>query len=75
MGYRVVSRFLDRARQVHVDPGTPCPDLPPEEAARLVRARCLVEVADEPSPPAPPRRRREAAPPVEPPAEPPAPGG
>ena len=78
MGYRVVSRFFDRARQVYVDPGTPCPDLVPEEAARLVRAKCLVEVADEPPPPAPARRRREVAPPAEastePPAEAPAPG-
>ena len=74
MGYQVVSRFFDRARNTYVDPGASCPDLAPEEAARLVRAKCLVEVADEPPPPAPPRRRREVATPAESPAESPAPG-
>ena len=65
MSYRVISRFFDRARQVYVDPGAPCPDLVPDEAARLVRAKCRVEGGEEP-PPA--RRRREFAPPAEPPA-------
>lgn len=65
MAYRVVSRFFDKARKAYVDPDAPCPDLAPEEGARLVRAKCLVEIAEEP-PPA--RRRRETAPPAEPPA-------
>ena len=60
MGYRVVSRFFDRARKVYVDPGASCPDLDPAEAKRLVGAKCLVEVADETSPASVPRRRRDA---------------
>ncbi|MCE9634400.1 MAG: hypothetical protein K8T90_01735 [Planctomycetes bacterium] len=59
MGYRVISRFFDRARNVYVDPGTPCPALDPAEAKRLVAANCLDVVADEPSPAVPPRRRRD----------------
>jgi hypothetical protein len=60
MGYRVVSRFFDRARNVYVDPGASCPDLDPVEAKRLVAAQCLVEVAGEASPVSTPRRRRDA---------------
>ena len=67
MPYRVVSRFFDRAREVYVDPGAACPALPPDEAARLVAARCLVEVADEPPPGPAPRRKRESAAPADPP--------
>jgi hypothetical protein len=63
MGYRVVSRFFDRARQVYVDPGASCPHLDPAEAKRLVGANCLVEVADD-APPANPLRRRRDAPPA-----------
>ena len=60
MGYQVVARFFDRARQVYVDPGETCPALDAATAKRLVAARCLVEVADEPSPASAPRRRRDA---------------
>lgn len=60
MGYRVVSRFFDRARKVYVDPGAPCPDLDAAEAKRLVAAGCLVAIEDE-SASAGARRRRDAA--------------
>ena len=60
MGHQVVSRFFDRARQIYVDPGSPCPDLDPETVRRLVAARCLVEVADETTPASSPRGRRSA---------------
>ena len=61
MGYQVVSRFFDRARNTYVDPGTPCPDIDPETAARLVRAKCLVEVPDAAPPGASPRAPRKKA--------------
>ena len=61
MGYQVVSRFFDRARNTYVDPGAPCPDLPPEEAARLVGAKCLVEIPDAPAAPAAARAPRKKA--------------
>jgi hypothetical protein len=71
MGYRVVSRFFDRARSVYVDPGAPCPVLDAAESKRLVAAGCLVAVEEEPAPTNPLRRRREVAT-VPAPAEPPA---
>lgn len=46
MAYQVVSRFFDRASGRYVDPGQECPPLPAEDATRLVRARCLVEVPE-----------------------------
>ncbi len=62
MGYEVVSRFYDRAADRYVSPGAPCPPLDSDTAARLVRAGCLVEVADpapaEDAPAAPPPRRK-----------------
>jgi hypothetical protein len=73
MGYRVVSRFFDRARQVYVDPGASCPALDAGEAKRLVAAGCLVAVEDESAPANPLRRRRDTAPAparIEPPATP-----
>ena len=71
MGYRVVSRFFDRARKVYVDPDAPCPVLDAVETKRLVAAGCLVAVEDESAPVNPQRRRREVTPapvPSEPPA-------
>jgi hypothetical protein len=62
MGYEVVSRFFDRARNVYVDPGEPCPDLDPAEAKRLVGAGCLIAVEDASASASPLRRRRDAAP-------------
>lgn len=62
MGYRVVSRFFDRARKVYIDPGAPCPVLDVAESKRLVAAGCLVAVEDEVAPANPLRRRREATP-------------
>ena len=50
MGFRVTARFFHRASGAYIDPGQECPPLPVEDAARLVRARCLVEEKD-PSPP------------------------
>jgi hypothetical protein len=61
MGYQVVSRFFDYARGVYVDPGAPCPDLDAETVARLVRAKCLVEVPDAAAPSASPRAPRKKA--------------
>jgi len=48
MAYRVVSRFLHRASGAYIDPGQECPPLPVEDLKRLIRARCLVEVQDDP---------------------------
>ena len=61
MGFQVVSRFFDRARDTYVDPGAPCPDLDAETVARLVRAKCLVEVPDAAPPGASPRTPRKKA--------------
>lgn len=61
MGFQVVSRFFDRARGTYVDPGTPCPDLDPVTAARLVRAKCLVEGPDFAPPAATARASRKKA--------------
>ena len=61
MGYQVVSRFFDRARDTYVDPGAPCPDLDPETAARLVRAKCLVEGPDTAAPASRAPRKKAAA--------------
>ena len=60
MGYRVVSRFFDKASGRYIDPGQECPPLPVEDAKRLVRARCLVETKDDP-PAAPPAPRKARA--------------
>ena len=70
MGHRVIARFFHKASGAYIDPGQDCPLLSAEDAARLVRARCLVEEKDAAPPsgngsPAPRKARpprQEAAP-------------
>lgn len=50
MRYRVISTFYDRRSDRYVEPGSKCPELDPETAARLGRAGCIVE--DDTRPPA-----------------------
>jgi len=48
VAFKVISRFFHKASGLYIDPGQDCPLLPAEDAARLVRARCLVKVPDPP---------------------------
>jgi hypothetical protein len=73
LALKVISRFFHRASGAYIDPGQDCPLLPAEDAARLVRARCLVEVPDAPPAPPAPRKGRPphgTAPPTRPEAAP-----
>jgi hypothetical protein len=54
VAHRVIARFFHKASDRYIDPGQDCPLLPAEDAARLVRARCLVEVKGAPAAPAAP---------------------
>ena len=61
MAFKVISRFFHKASGLYIDPGQDCPLLPAEDAARLVRSRCLVKVPDPPKRVAAPQGGRAPA--------------
>ena len=61
MAFKVIGRFQNRATGKYIDPGQECPSLSPEDAARLVKAGCLAEVADTPKKPRPKKDASPAA--------------
>jgi hypothetical protein len=80
MRYRVISSFRDLKTGLYVSEGAKCPPITAETAARLIKARCIVEITDsDPRAPAAPSAAEattgDPTPPAPPPSAPPARSG